>query len=90
MGALAAFNPSTSARLHVAARWTRSRAASFYGAGPPLAAAVAQLDPQTRIALAAEGRTAVDAYADNRGLLVPMEAHVVGARRVLPIVDPER
>lgn len=89
MGALAAFNPSTSARLHVAARWTRSRAASFYGVGSPLAA-VAQLDPQTRIALAAEVQTAVDAYANDRGLLVPMEAHVVAARRVLPIVDPER
>ena len=53
-------------------------------------AAVSQLNPQTRIALAAEGRTAVDAYAGDRGLLVPMEAHVVGARRVLPIVDPGR
>ena len=61
-----------------------------YGAGSPLAAAVAQLDPQTRAALAAEVRVVVDAYADDRGLLVPMEAHMMVAQRALRPVDPGR
>jgi hypothetical protein len=48
-------------------------------AATPAAAALAALAPTTRTALFREVTTRVQAYVDDDGLAVPMEAHVVVA-----------